>query len=73
MVMRRFVEASGKNSGYGYVGPDRIPGTNKVRTYVTGAWLYSKESDLETIIRRRRETVGTNYKTKEKILKKTYR
>ena len=37
MAMKRFVEAAGKKSGYGYVGPDRVPGTNKIRTYVTGA------------------------------------
>lgn len=74
MTMRKFVEAAGKN-GVAYRGADRIPGTNKVRTYATGAWLYSKESDLETIMRKRRETIGTNYKTesKEKTLKKTYR
>lgn len=62
MAMRRFVEAAGKKSGYGYVGLDRIPGTNKIRTYVTGAWLYSKESDLKKIISKRRQTVGIRKK-----------
>lgn len=50
MAIKRFVEAAGKKSGYGYVGPDRIPGTSKIRTFVTGSWLYSKESDLKKII-----------------------
>lgn len=50
MAIRRFVKAAGNKTGAEYRGLDRIPGTNKVRTYVTGAWLYSKESDLENII-----------------------
>lgn len=62
MAMKRFIEAAGKKSGYGYVGPDRVPGTNKIRTYVTGAWLYSKESDLKKIISKRQQTVGTRKK-----------
>ena len=62
MAMRRFVEAAGKKTGAGYRGADRIPGTNKIRTYVTGAWLYSKESDLKKIISKHRQTVGTRKK-----------
>ena len=62
MAMKRFVEAAGKKLVLGYRGADRIPGTNKIRTYVTGAWLYSEESDLRKIIRKRRETVGTRKK-----------
>lgn len=62
MAIRRFVEAAGQKTGAAYRGADRIPGTDKVRTYVTGAWLYSKESDLKKIIRKRRQTVGTRKK-----------
>lgn len=62
MVMRRFVEAAGRKTNAGYRGEDRIRGTNKVRTYVTGAWLYSSESDLKKIMSKRRETVGERKK-----------
>ena len=69
MAMRRFVEAAGKETGTEYRGADRIPGTNKVRTYVTGAWLYSKESDLKKIIRKRMETLGISEIQDESIKK----
>lgn len=58
MAMRRFVEAAGRKGGE-YRGRDRIPGTNKTRTYVVTGWLYSSESDLSKIISKRRQTVGT--------------
>lgn len=49
MAMKRFVEAAGKRSEYGYVGADRIPGTSKIRTYCANASLYSRESDCKKI------------------------
>ena len=70
MAMDRFVKAAGNKKGASYRGLDRIPGTNKVRTYVTGAWLYSEESDLQKIIRKRRETVGTRKNERPKTLVK---
>jgi hypothetical protein len=57
MAIKRFVEAAGKKIDAGYRGEDRIRGTNKVRTYATGAWLYSKESNLDKIIRNHSKTV----------------
>ncbi|MGM9628949.1 MAG: hypothetical protein ACI3V4_12835 [Faecousia sp.] len=59
MAMKRFVEAAGRKSGYGYVGDDRIPGTNKIRTYCANASLYSKESDLRKITSSQYRTTGT--------------
>jgi len=53
MAIKCFVEALKKydpKRDIGYDRPDRIPGTNKVRTYVGNDSIYSKESDLETII-----------------------
>ena len=53
MAIKCFVEAIKKydpKRDLGYDRPDRIPGTNKVRTYVGNDSIYSKESDIETII-----------------------
>jgi len=53
MAIKCFVEALKKydpKRDIGYDRPDRTPGTNKVRTYVGNDSIYSKESDLETII-----------------------
>ena len=68
MAIRRFVEAAGRRTGTPYRGADRIPGTNKVRTYAGALWwLYSKESDFDTIIRRREKVVGTGNKKHENV------
>lgn len=32
--------------------PDRIPGTSKIRTYVSNSSLYSKESTLDKLMKR---------------------
>ena len=68
MAIRRFVEAAKKRAGTPYRGADRIPGTDKVRTYAGAmGWLYSKESDLDRIIRRRERVVGTENKNHKNI------
>lgn len=50
MIIKRLVEALEKSSDIKYEGADRLPGTDVVRTYVTGAWLYSRESDMEQML-----------------------
>ena len=52
MIVKRIVEAL-ENTDIKYEGADRLPGTDAVRTYVTGAWLYSKESDLGIMLENR--------------------
>ncbi len=32
--------------------PDRIPGTSKIRTYVSNSSLYSKESTIDKLMQR---------------------
>ena len=54
MVMRRFVEALNKTPRIRYRSLDRIPGTNKSRTYVSNHSVYSRESDIKNLIRHRR-------------------
>lgn len=55
MVMRRIVEALSRGPNIKYEGLDRIPGTDVVRTYVTGSWLYSKESDMQVMLENRQK------------------
>lgn len=62
MAIRRFVEAAGRKTGAEYRGMDRIPGTDKVRTYCANSSLYSSESDLKRIISKRRSTLGISKK-----------
>lgn len=50
MKTNRFIEALGKPARIEYRGADRIPDTDKVRTYCSNASLYSRESDLENIV-----------------------
>ena len=61
MAIKRFVEAAGRKSSVGYVGADRIPGTNKIRTYCANASLYSKESDLKKIASSQYRNENTKY------------
>lgn len=49
MATDRFVEALKGPSRIKYEGADKIPGTDKVRTFFSTS-LYSKESDIKTII-----------------------
>lgn len=49
MSMRRFVEAIGRPAKIVHSCPDRIPGTNKVRTYTANSSVYSKQSDLKNL------------------------
>ena len=50
MAIKCFVEALSDSSPI-KESPDRIPGTDKIRTYVADpGFLYSKQSDLENII-----------------------
>lgn len=53
MIIKRVIEALAKGTQIKYEGSDRVAGTDVVRTYVTGAWLYSKESDLEIMLENR--------------------
>lgn len=62
MAMKRFVEAAGRKCEYGYVGADRIPGTNKIITYTANPRLYSKESDLKKIMKSQYQTTGAKKK-----------
>lgn len=62
MAIRSFVESAGRRSGTVYRGMDRIPGTNKVRTYCVNAGLYSSESDFKKVISKRQHTVGIKKK-----------
>lgn len=50
MATDRFMEALKKTPRIEYEGVDRIPGTDKVRTYFSNGSLYSKESDIKTIL-----------------------
>lgn len=43
-------------------GLERIPGTNRVRTYVGNPNIYSQESDLERIISKKHYTTGVKKK-----------
>lgn len=56
MIIRRVVEALANGKDIKYEGADRQSGTDVVRTYVTGAWLYSKESSLQTMLENRQKT-----------------
>lgn len=49
MTIKRFVETAGRTSEFAHRGLERIPGTDKVRTYCANARQYSRESDLERI------------------------
>ena len=51
MAIKCFVDALKDSSEVRIESPDRIPGTDKIRTYVADpGFLYSKQSDLENII-----------------------
>ena len=52
MIIQAIIEAL-SNPTHKYEGTDRVPGTDVVRTYVTGAWLYSRESDMEVMLANR--------------------
>lgn len=60
MVLRRVVEALSRSTEIKYEGSDRVPGTDVVRTFVTGAWLYSKESDMEVMLENRQMATENN-------------
>ena len=49
MSMKKFVEITRKKPIRKFREADRIPGTDKVRTYAWNAELYSEESSLEKI------------------------
>lgn len=50
MSMRRFIKAIGRPPKIVHNSPDRIPGSNKCRTYTANSSVYSKQSDLKTIM-----------------------
>lgn len=51
MAIKCFVDALKEPADRVVERPDRIPGTDKIRTYVADpGFLFSKESDLENII-----------------------
>lgn len=50
MAIKCFVDALKKPTKVEYEGADRIPGTDIIRTYCANDTLYSKQSDLNTII-----------------------
>ena len=51
MIIKSIQDALSKESVHKYEGIDRIPGTDKVITFcATPSGLYSKESDLKTIL-----------------------
>lgn len=62
MTIKRFVEAAGRTTGFEARGLDRIPGTNKVRTYCANALQYSRESDLEKITSKQYRAASTKKK-----------
>ncbi len=64
MVMERFVKAAGRKDGVRYQQADRIPMTDKVRTYCANASLYSRESDLGKIVSSQYQTVDVKKNTK---------
>lgn len=47
MSMKRFFEMASQKSPHVYRGNDRIPGTDKVRTYCGNSSLYTRESSLD--------------------------
>lgn len=49
MTIKRFIEIAGRTSEFEHRGLERIPGTDKIRTYCANALQYSKESDLARI------------------------
>ena len=58
MATDRFLEALKKPSRIKYEGADLVPGTDKVRTYFSNGSLYSKESDIKTILSNERRAFG---------------
>lgn len=51
MAIKCFVDALNEPARAVVESPDRIPGTDKIRTYVADpGFLYSKQSDLGNII-----------------------
>lgn len=62
MTIKRFVEAAGRTTGFEPRGLERIPGTNKVRTYCANALQYSRESDLEKIVSKQYRAAGVKKK-----------
>lgn len=45
-------------------GQDKIPGTNKRRTFVSNGSVYSHESDLDKITNKQYRACGANLKKK---------
>ncbi len=60
MTIKKYIAATGRVTGFERRGAERIPGTDKVRTYCANTSQYSQESDLDNIIRRQRHSVGAN-------------
>lgn len=58
MAIKCFVDALDESIEFEYRGADRIPGTDKVRTYCANDTLYSKQSDLDTIISNEKRARG---------------
>lgn len=57
MAIKCFVDALKEPARAVVESPDRIPGTDKIRTYVADpGFLYSKQSDLENIIKNEQRT-----------------
>ena len=62
MAWERFVKAASdgrRDIKYRRICRDRIPGTNKIRTYVSNHEVYSPESDLSKITRMPYVTKGS--------------
>ena len=55
-TIKRFIESTGGSLEFEHRGLERIPGTDKVRTYCASGLQYSKESDLARITDRRSYT-----------------
>ena len=56
MAMRFFVDGMNNTPCIVHRGKDRIEGTKKCRTYTSNHSIYSKESNIETLIKHRRGT-----------------
>lgn len=61
-TFKRLVESTERRLEFEHRGIERIPGTNKVRTYCANGLQYSKESDFERITDRRSYTSLTREK-----------
>lgn len=54
----RFLSTFEDKPKIGYVGRDRIPGTDKITTYFSNNAVFSKESDIEVILSKRERAYG---------------